>query len=171
MADRITIITLQDAGEARALRGMVETMGHDTRLLRPGAPADVPDALQLAGEDEVILMSAHGGPRGLWMGEFDRFSGGDLMDGPWLIPAKVFAKVRYAPTTVFVSTACATRESGLAHAIQRTGGRLIAPNGYPEGRVIVPWIGACLLSSDKGLEVAVASANALVGPDDQFSYG
>lgn len=171
MVDRISIVTLQDGSEAQALRALVEEMGHDTRLMRPGDPSDVPGTLQSAGEDEVVILSAHGGPRGLWMGAFDRFAGGDLMDGPWLITAKAFAKVRYRPETVFISTACATRESGLAEAVHRTGGRLIAPNGYPEGRVILPWIGACLLSSHKGLEEAVTAANTLVGPDDQFSYG
>ncbi len=171
MSDRITILALHDLAEALGLRAIAEGMGHDVRLLRPGAPAEVPGMLRQAAEDDVMILSAHGGPRGLFMGEYGKGVDVSLMDGPWLVTARAFDGLALRDDAVLISTACATRESGLAEAVFKTGGHLVAPNGDPQGRVILPWIAACLLSAHKGLPAAVAAANALVEPPDRFSYG
>jgi len=171
MAERVTVIAMHDSAEAYGLRAIAEGMGHDVRLLRPTKPVDVPVMLAQAAQDDVMILSANGSARGLYLGEFGAGVNVDIMDGPWVVTSKAFAHVTYRPDSVLISTASATRESGLAEAVFKTGGHLVAPNGSPEPRVILPWVAACLLSAHKGLPEAVSAANALVDRESRFSYG
>ncbi|SLN42280.1 hypothetical protein [Pseudooctadecabacter jejudonensis] len=172
MTTTVTLIAVGDSAEGMGLRAVAEGMGYDVRLMRPTSPEAVRDALIAGAAHDVTILSAKGGPRGLYLGD-----GGaavldpSMMDGPWLITAKLFAGLTFPSDSVLISTASATRESGLAAAVFDTGGHLVGPLGAPDPRVIIPWVAACLLSADKGLPEAVTAANALVGADDRFSYG
>lgn len=172
MAAQVTILALGDTGEALAIRSLLESMGHEVKLRKVGAPSQVSGALRsAAAEDDVIILSAHGGEKGLFMGAMaDPVENALLSDG-WLPVSVAFEGVRFGDDTVLISTACAVRESGLAAAMFAAGGHLVAPNGDPDGHIIVPWIGACLLRADAGLAEAVKGANALVGAANRFSYG
>jgi len=169
--NRITVVCIGDASEGMALRGLLESMNHEVRLIRVGAPADVAPALIRASEDDMVILSAHASERGLYMGTFGEDVDTSVMDGEWLPMKAAFEGVGFRDNAVLVSTACAARESGLVEAMFQAGGHLIAPNGDPDGAIIVPWIGACLLQRDAGLAEAVTRANALVAPDNRFSYG
>lgn len=161
-APRLSIVSVDDSTEAIALRAVLEAMAFDVRLMRPATPADVNAALVRASEDDVVILSANGGPKGLSLASAE--------DG-WLPMTTAFAGVRFRDDDVLISTACATRESGLVQVILNAGGHLVAPVGYPDRTIIVPWVAACLLQADAGLAAAVTAANALVSPDNQFSYG
>ena len=167
----VTIVCVGDAGEAIALRSLLESMSHDVRLIRVGAPTDVAPALRRASSHDVVILSAHAGPRGLYLGPFGAEVDVSMMNGDWLPMATAFDGVQFREDAVLISTACAARESGLVQSMFQAGGHLIAPNGHPDGTIIVPWIGACLLQTDAGLAEAVTRANALVTPDNRFSYG
>lgn len=167
----VTIVCIGDAGEAIALRSLLESMSHEVRLIRVGTPADVAPALIRASEHDVVILSAHAGRKGLYMGAFGAGVDVSMMDGDWLPMAAVFKGVQFREDAVLISTGGAARESGLVQAMFQAGGHLIAPNGDPDGRVIVPWIGACLLQTEAGLAEAVTRANALVAPENRFSYG
>ena len=163
MKDRVSIVSLGHWDEANALRALLETMQMEVRFLRPKQKSDVTNALTRASEDDVVVLSAQGGPRGLLLG--------DLTDAIWHPATDIFEGVKFRTNSVLISTASVTRENGLVDAMLISGGHLIAPNGTPDRRSVVPWIGACLLRAHIGLAEAVLSANALVEPDDQFSYG
>lgn len=170
MRPRITIVALSDAAQAQALRAVAEVMGHDVRLLRPRAEADVAPTLDCASADDVVILSAHGGAQGLYLADVDAGNDGHTQGG-WVAATAAFSAVAFRDDSVLISTAGAARESGLVAAMFHAGGHLIAPNGTPDRRVIVPWIAACLLRADGPLVDAVAAANTLVSPDDQFTYG
>lgn len=171
MSDRVTIVAVGDTTEASALRAVLEAMEVEARLLRAGSPNTVAGALRRASEDEVVIFSAHGGPKGVFLGTFGPEVDIGGMEGDWLPMAAAFDGVRFRDNALLISTACATRESGLVEVIVKAGGHLIAPVGYPDGKIIVPWIAACLLQADAGLAKALAAANTLVAPENQFSYG
>lgn len=167
-ARRSSILALGDAAEALALRAVLETMHHNVRLFRPTAPSDVAPALINAATDDLVILSATGGPNGFLMSAHTASQSG-LQD--WLPANVAFAGVTFRDDSVLISTAAATRENGLVPAMVAAGGHLIAPNGTPERDMIVPWIGACLLGAQEGLAEAVMAANALVSPHNRFSYG
>lgn len=158
-ATRVSLVSTGDPAEAIALRAVLEAMGFEARLLRPDTVGDVTKALARASEDDVVILSAQGGPEGL------------LINGQWLPMTRAFEGVAFRDEAVLISTAAATRESGLVQVILNAGGHLIAPLGAPDRKIIVPWIAACMLQADAGLAAAVGAANALVAPEDQFSYG
>lgn len=163
MTERVTIVSIGAVDEAVALRAMIETMQMEVRLLRVAVKADVTAALTRAAEDDVVILSARGGANGFKLGHGS--------EEPW-IPAKAaFEGVSFRDEAVLISTASAARESGLVDAMFHAGGHLIAPNGDPDDRIIVPWIGACLLRADAGLAEAVIGANSLVDLENRFSYG
>jgi len=156
---QISIVALGDQGQALALRPMLEAMGHPVKIL-PCFDADgINAALLDASADDVVILSAQATSRGL------------AVNGTDISMPQAFAGVTFADTSVLVSTASATRESGLVQVMLNAGGHLVAPNATPDPRVIVPWIGACLLAADQGLAKAVTSANALVSAENHFSYG
>lgn len=159
MAPRVSIVAVGDQTEAFGLRAVLEAMGHDVRLLRPANADGVTSALVKASEDDVVMLSAEGGADGLRLGD------------TWLPMMAAFDGVQFRDDAVLISTVAATRESGLVQVILNAGGHLVAPLGAPDRRLIVPWVAACLMQAEAGLAAAVAAANGLVGPDDQFSYG
>lgn len=163
MTNRVTIVALGPTDEAVALRSLIEAMQIEVRLLRVMMPANVPAALIRASRDDVVILSARGGSRG--------FKLGDLGAVSWVSTSDAFSGVSLRNESVLISTACAARENGLVDEMFKAGGHLIAPNGEPDRRMIVPWIGACLLRADAGLAEAVIAANTLVEPENRFSYG
>ncbi len=171
MSSHISVVALGDPAEALALRALLESMQHKVDLTRVGEPADVAPALRAASSSHITILSAHGGPRGFYMGSFGEAVDTSMMTDDWLPTTAAFDGVGYDPNAVLFCTACATRENGLAQVILNAGGHLVAPDGYPDGKIIVPWVGACLLGADQGLAQAVKSANALVAPHNRFSYG
>lgn len=171
MGTRIALLALGDATEALALRAVLESMHHTVDLVRIGAPADVAPALRAASVGHVTMISAHGGPRGFYMGRFGDDIDTSIMAGDWLPVTAAFDGVTFGDDAVLFCTACGTRENGLLQVLLNAGGHLIAPDGYPDGGIVVPWIGACLSGAENGLAHAVKSANALVAPHNRFSYG
>ena len=159
MRAQVTIVALGETEEALALRTLLETMGHTVRLMKVQNSARLPSALMTATTDDVVVLSAKASDKGLLIGETS-------------IPvAEAFEGVEFRAEAVLISTANAARESGLVDAMFKAGGHLVAPNGTPERRLIVPWIAACLLGADAGLAQAVRGANTLVQPENRFSYG
>lgn len=171
MGKRITIVAIGDLAEGLALRAMLESMTYEVRLLPVGVPKEVAATLMRAREDDVVILSAHGSAQGLYMGAFGDGVDTAMMKGDWLPVTEAFKGVTFRPDAVLISTACATRQSGLVQVMLNAGGHLIAPDGYPDGHVIVPWIGACLLGAENGLAAAVEGANTLVSAQNRFSYG
>ena len=160
MMERVTIVALGESDEATALRAVLEAMDMETRLMRVRASQDVSPALSAASQSEVVILSAEGGEAGF-----------QLKDATWIPPAEAFKGVTFSDDAVLISTAGSVRESGLVDVMFSAGGHLIAPNGAPDRRIIVPWIAACLLRADAGLADAVHGANMLVEPKNRFSYG
>lgn len=161
MSSRVTIVVVGEMTQAVALRAVLESMAHEVRLLRITTPDRLAPAFMRASEDDVVIFSAHAGPKGV------RFDAGDT----WLPMVAAFEGVTFRDDAVLLSTACATRESGLVQVILNAGGHLIAPLGYPDDKIIVPWVAACLLQAEAGLAEAVTAANALVSSENHFSYG
>jgi hypothetical protein len=156
---QISIVAVGDQGQALALRPLLEAMGHPVRIL-PCFDADgVNAALLDAPADDVVILSAQASSRGL------------VVNGSDIAMPQALAGVTFSDTSVLMSTVSATHESGLIQVILNAGGHLVAPNATPDARVIMSWIGACLLAADQGLAKAVTSANALLSAENHFSYG
>ncbi|MDA9207265.1 hypothetical protein N9O61_00105 [Octadecabacter sp.] len=163
MVERVTIVAASGNEEPLALRALLESMAMEVRLLRVLNAADMPATLLRAAEDNVVILSACGSARGFGLGHKDEMS--------WVDAAEAFKGVVFLNDAVLISTAGAARESGLVDVMFKAGGHLIAPNGNPDRRVIVPWVGACLLRAEAGLIEAVRTANTLVETENRFSYG
>ena len=157
---RITLIDVDNADESAALRALLSIMGFVVRQLAVTDAVQINEALKDAANDSVILLSARADRRGLTLGAQDPVS-----------MVEAFRGITFGSDTILISTAEATRESGLIQVMLNAGGQLVAPNGTPDRAIIVPWIGACLLAAPRGLAGAVAMANTLVSASNRFNYG
>ena len=160
MVKRITLIDVDNGDETAALRSLLTSMEFAVRLLAVGDGAQVNSTLHDAASDAVVILSARAGRRGLTLNGQDPVA-----------MVEAFRGITFGSDTILISTAEATRESGLIQVMLNAGGQLVAPNGTPDRAIIVPWIGACLLAAPRGLAGAVAMANTLVSASNRFNYG
>ena len=167
---RTAILALGDSTEAMALRAVIEGMGGTVLLLRPGSPAAVCTAFREASRCARVILSGPGTPQGFVPGAFGPGVDTRLMEGGALPPGALTRRLRLDGVEV-ISTAC--HSGGAAYARAFAGAaRYTAPRGAPSGAGALLWLHLYLFRQGQGdaPEVALASANRQVPPEDRFQH-
>jgi hypothetical protein len=113
---------------------MIEGLGGEVRLLRPGAPSAIFEPWDCFGAPaDVAVLCCHGDESGIIFAEMA--DGADVLVLPdnRIAPSLLAEKLKGVPPVV-VSTGCDTGHRAYADAFFASGARIyVAPNGYPDG--------------------------------------
>lgn len=169
---RITLIDIGATDEARLLRTLLEQLGAEIRLIRPGKPSDVFANLDFYGAPpDLVILSAHGDMDGLIFAEMAEGVDTLVLPGDRITPDVIAANADFAPVPV-LSTACMSGIPEFAGAILKAGASAyVAPQGAPDG-VDIPLFVHMLFHKAMVEEMtfaqAVERANAVISPQSAF---
>jgi len=167
---RISVMSIGDSGEARLLRDLLETQGHDVRVVWVGKPSDVFEGFDFFGAAaDAAILAAHGDDKGIVFPEMAPDVDTLELPDDRLTPDILRNNLRLAPPLV-LSTACGSGIADFAAAFTQSGTQTyVAPDDYPEGADIAIWVAVFFRELGRnGIEAAVARANAAVDTESSF---
>ncbi len=135
------IIDFGAYGEARLLRGVLESLGAQVRLDQIGNPRAFLETLNDGFSADLTILSGHGKNGGLWFGEYgEGVDTSSLKHG--ILPAD---QISGRLSGIVISTACETGDPSWANMLLGIGASgYIAPKGFPDGAAITAILHALL---------------------------
>lgn len=130
----VSVVAVEDGGEALPVRAILESLGAAVTLHLIGTPEDFLRVVgQGAAAPRYMVICGHGDENGLVFGEYGDGVVVSVLDNGSM-PPDVIANRANLPDKVVVSTACKTGARPFGRAFLNGGATAyIAPDGYPDG--------------------------------------
>ncbi len=131
-----SIIALEPSLESTLIRDIVEVLGYQALMFRPGQPLEVLTALKIVSYyGSSLVLSGHGQDGGFLLGEYAEHLDTSMLHKGVLRPEAI-APLSIGPLHV-VSTCCTTGKSDMADAFRQAGATsFTAPPNWPDGRLV-----------------------------------
>ena len=169
---RITIVAIEDLGEALLLRLMLEQLGLHVCLNRCGKPSDFFDAFSFYGQrPDAAIVSAHGDDKGICFPEMA--PGVDSLVLPRNhLTSEILAGNLHQQVPLIISLACASGAPDIAKSfLQCSTKKYVAPANYPKATEASLFAHVLFhhLVAVPQLDDAVQQANDMISDASQFS--
>lgn len=152
------------------LRDIIESLGKQTLMHKPGQPSQVLSAMESAKNyGSLLILSGHGVDGGFYLGDFaDYIDVSVLRNG--ILTDSVIETLSIGPVDV-ISTCCETGRACMAEAFQNAGARTyLAPPNWSEGALVPLFLHIFFKETifrNQEKSVAVELANAVFDDRDE----